>query len=159
MPDSTYDHDILAWSAHQADLLRRVSRGERVNGVDWAHVVEEIEDVGLSQLNAVRSYLRLMLIHLLKLQGWPDSATANHWKQEILTFQADAEQRFAPSMRQAIDLDALYARALRQVRVAMIDGIAPRPWPDTCPVALDALLHDDIDTLQERFNTTPTPPP
>jgi hypothetical protein len=65
MPDELYDHDILAWSQYQSSLLRRVARGERVNEVDWPHVVEEIEDVGLSELNAVRSYLRQLLVHLL----------------------------------------------------------------------------------------------
>ena len=78
MPDDLYDRDVLAWSAHQADLLRRLARGERVNDVDWAHVVEEIEDVGLSQLNAVRRYLRLMLVHLLKVHGWPASSSLRH---------------------------------------------------------------------------------
>jgi hypothetical protein len=50
-----------------------------VNDVDWARVVEEIKDVGLSQLNAVRSYLRLMLVYLLKLRGWPESPAAADW--------------------------------------------------------------------------------
>jgi hypothetical protein len=53
MPDDLYEQDILAWSDHQADLLRTVARGQRVNGVDWEHVVEEIEGVGLSELNAM----------------------------------------------------------------------------------------------------------
>jgi len=158
MPDSLYEHDILAWSAHQAALLRRISLGERVNDVDWAHVAEEIEDVGVSQLNAVRSFLRQMLVHLLKLQGWPDSASANHWRQEVMAFQADAEQRFAPSMRQLINLDALYGKALRQIRVAEIDGVPPRAWPETCPVGLDALLNDDVVALQERFGALPDMP-
>jgi hypothetical protein len=66
MPDDLYDRDILAWSEHQSALLRRVARGERLNDVDWDHVVEAIQDVGLSELNAVRSCLRQMLVHLLK---------------------------------------------------------------------------------------------
>jgi hypothetical protein len=53
MPDDLYDRDILTWSEHQSFLLRRVARGERVNVVDWPHLVEQIEDVGISQLNAV----------------------------------------------------------------------------------------------------------
>ena len=57
MADELYDRDALAWSEWQAALLRRVARGERVNGVDWDHVVEEIEDVAISELNAVHSYL------------------------------------------------------------------------------------------------------
>jgi Domain of unknown function DUF29 len=41
-----YDTDILAWSKRQADLLRRVAAGERVNDqVDWGNVAEEIEDI------------------------------------------------------------------------------------------------------------------
>jgi hypothetical protein len=71
MADDLYDHDALAWSERQATLLR----GERVNDVDWDHVVEEIEDVGLSELNAVYSYLRQILVRLLKLHGWPDLAS------------------------------------------------------------------------------------
>ena len=93
MPDDLYDHDILAWSRHQADLLRRVARGERVNDVDWEHVVEAIEDVGVSQLTAVQSYPRLLLVHLLKLRCWPDSPLVGHWRGGIVSFQADAAQR------------------------------------------------------------------
>jgi hypothetical protein len=52
-----------------------------VSDVDWEHVVEEIEDVGLSELNAVHRYLRLRLVHLLKLQGSPDNAAAGHWRR------------------------------------------------------------------------------
>ena len=122
MPDDLYDRDILAWSQHQADLLRRVARGERVNEVDWEHVVEEIEDVGLSQLNAVQSYLRLMLVHLLKVHGWPESPSVGHWRGEIVSFQADAAQRFTPSMRQKIDPDRLYRLAREQVSAASYDG-------------------------------------
>jgi hypothetical protein len=59
MPDGLYERDILVWSKHSG---RPLARGDRVNDVDWAHIVEEIEDVGLSQLNAVRSYLRLMRV-------------------------------------------------------------------------------------------------
>ena len=65
MPDDLYHRDALAWSAEQADLLRRVARGEAVNGIDWGNVVEEIEDVGRSEFGAVRSYLTQVLLHQL----------------------------------------------------------------------------------------------
>ena len=151
MQDDRYERDILAWSLHQADLLRRVASGKRVNDVDWSHVVEEIEDVGLSQLNAVRSCLRQMLVHLLKLHLSPDSAAANHWGQGVMTFQADAEQRFSPPMRQLIDVDAIYARAARQVRGAEMDGVPAVALPDRCPVGLDALLTQDVAGLVALF--------
>lgn len=151
MTDGLYERDILSWSEHQAVLLRRLARGERVNDVDWEHVVEEIEDVGLSELNAVRSYVRLMLVHLLKIQGWPDNTAADHWRQEIVSFQSDAAQRFAPSMRERIDMSELYARALKQLKDTQIDNTAPHPWPAVCPSSLDDLLNGDRGALELRF--------
>jgi len=150
MPDELYDRDVLAWSEHQADLLRRLARGERVNDVDWLHVIEEIEDVGLSELNAVQSYLRQILVHLLKAQGWPDHASVPHWREEVAAFQAEAAQRFAPSMRQRIDLDRLYARALKQLTAADY-GRPPLLWfTDRLPT-VDQLLNDDVAVLEARF--------
>jgi hypothetical protein len=56
---SDYDNDILIWSEHQADLLRRHTAGERANdeAIDWPNIIEEIEDVGRSVLRSVESLL------------------------------------------------------------------------------------------------------
>ena len=49
-----YDADVLLWSERQADLLRRLAAGERVNDqVDWENVIEEVESVGSEQLHSV----------------------------------------------------------------------------------------------------------
>jgi hypothetical protein len=155
MPDGLYERDILSWSEHQADLLRRLARGERVNDVDWEHVVEEIEDVGLSELRAVESCLDLMLVHLLKVHGWPNGTSASHWRAEIGSFQKSAARRFAPSMRQRIDVAKLYADALEQLDGVDYDGVVPRPWPVTCPFTLDDLLTERRSVLAARLNPTP----
>lgn len=149
MPDDLYDRDVLLWSQQNAELLRRLARGERVNGIDWVHVVEEIEDVGLSELNAVRSYLRLMLVHLLKLRGWPNSPSVPHWRTEVVSFQKDAARRFAPSMRQRIDIRDVWADAREQLEAASYDGQDSPPWPATCPVTLDQLLQARRSDLEQ----------
>jgi hypothetical protein len=41
--DGLYERYVLAWSQHQAGLLRRLGRGESVNDVDWANLAAEIE--------------------------------------------------------------------------------------------------------------------
>jgi hypothetical protein len=151
MPDDLYDRDVLAWSEHQAELLRRVARGERVNDIDWTHVVEEIEDVGLSELHAVQSYLEQLLAHLLKLRGWPDLRARDHWRSEIVTFQAGAVRRFAPSMRQRIDLDGLYATAVRQIEPLRHGGRPAVPPPAGCPVTLEQLLGASRQDLEAAF--------
>jgi len=147
MPDGLYERDILAWSQHQADLLRRLGRGERVNDVDWTRVAEEIEDVGLSELHAVESFLNLIVVHLLKLHAWPDSEACAHWRGEIVAFRNNANRRFAPSMRQRIDVGALYAEAVEQLWET-----APNlHWPAENPFALDDLLKENTGTLLSRL--------
>ena len=47
MASDLYEADILEWSQHQADLLRRQAAGEKLNETpDWTNIIEEIEDVG-----------------------------------------------------------------------------------------------------------------
>jgi hypothetical protein len=152
MPDGPYERDVLAWSQHQADLLRGLGRGERVNDVDWTNVAEEIEDVGLSELHSVESDLNLVIVHLLKLQAWPDSTAADHWLTEIVVFQRNARRRFTPSMRQRIDLGALYADALDSLRAGDRRSNTPRPWPDANKLTLDQLLNGDTDDLVRHLS-------
>jgi hypothetical protein len=104
------------------------------------NLIEEIEAVGRSELRSCESLLRLALVHLLKLRTWPDSLAAGHWRSEIIGFLADARRSFTPSMRQRIDLEALYADAREQVGVGDDDSGARRATPDTCPFDLDELL-------------------
>ena len=141
MPDGLYERDALAWAEQQAALLHRLASGESVNeAVDWPNVIEEVQDVGLSELRACRSLLHQALVRLLKLHAWPRSPAAAHWRDEVMMFLADAEDRFSPSMRQRLDLDDLYADAADRVRAATDDAGAPRPLPDACLLTLDELL-------------------
>ena len=147
MPDELYERDALAWSEEQARLLQRLAAGEPgVNAaVDWPHVIEEVQDVGLSLLKACQSLLRQTLAHLLKLHAWPGSRSAGHWQDEAAAFLDDARDRFSPSMRQRIDLADEYGRALRRVRALTDDSGPPRSLPDACPLTLDDLLCRDAD--------------
>ncbi|WP_428532202.1 DUF29 domain-containing protein [Rhodopila sp.] len=137
-----YDTDILVWSERQADLLRKVAAGERINDqVDWENVIEEIESVGDEQRHAVESLLLRALLDMLKADAWPLSRDAPHWQSEARVFRAQAANRFTPSMRQRLDLDRIYRQTLRALPET-IDGQPPLPVPEVCPVTLDELLDD-----------------
>jgi Domain of unknown function DUF29 len=151
VPDSLYERDVLAWSQHQADLLRRLGRGERVNDVDWANVAEEIEDAGLSELHSVESFLDLIIVHLLKVHDSPDSLATTHWRREVVAFQKNARRRFTPSMRQRIDVEKLYREAVEEARAGIEDSPAPHAWPDANPFTLDDLLAGDHGMLLARL--------
>nr|WP_294545026.1 DUF29 domain-containing protein [uncultured Rhodopila sp.] len=137
-----YEADILLWSEQQRDLLRRVAAGEPVNETpDWPNIIEEIESVGAEQLHAVESLLLQALLHMLKARAWPQCRDVPHWLAEVRGFRDDAADRFAPSMRQRIDLARIYRRALRRMPDTN-DGQPPLPVPQDCPVTLDELLAD-----------------
>ena len=137
---SEYNSDVLLWSEHQTELLRRIAAGEPVNELpDWSNIIEEVGDVGLSSLRACRSLLVQALLHMLKAMAWPSSGETPHWAAEARRFRGDAADAFAPSMRQRIDLADLYRRALRAMPDT-IDGQVPLPVPEVCPVTLDELL-------------------
>src|SRR4051794_813087 len=119
----TYDTDVLAWSEHQAGLLRRIAAGELVNSaeLDWPHIAEEIESVGRSELRACEGLLRQALVHMLKTKIWPDSPAVPGWEEELIRFRQEAADAFSPSMRARIDMAKLYRQALRQMP-KQIDG-------------------------------------
>ena len=141
--DDVYHSDILVWSEQQAELLRRLAAGERVNDQrDWENVIEEVESVGREQLHAVESLLSQALVLMLKAQGWPQSRDVENWRADARAFRAQAANRFAPSMRQRIDLARIDRQALHALPQTM-DGQPPLPLPETCPMTLDELLSDN----------------
>ena len=78
-----YETDVLVWAEQQASLLRRLAAGERLNeAVDWPNVIEELQDVGLSELRTCQSRLMQAMTHLLKLHAWPSSQSTRDWHDE-----------------------------------------------------------------------------
>jgi hypothetical protein len=134
-----YEDDILVWSERQAGLLRRLAAGERVNDqIDWENLIEEVESVGNERLHAVESFLVQALQHDLKAEAWPLWRDAPHWRAEARRLRGDAASRFAPSMRQRLDLASIYRRALRAMPET-VDGLPPSPIAAEMPT-LDELL-------------------
>ena len=143
---SEYDSDILAWSEHQADALRRIAavlrmRRNENDEVDWENVIEEIESVGREQLHAVESLLTQAFLHDLKAEAWPLARDVEKWRADARLFRRQAKRRFTESMRQRLDIPGLYADALAGLPEKM-DGQEPLSVPQECPVTLDDLLSE-----------------
>ena len=140
MPDDMHERDILEWSVVQADLLHRLRLGEQPNDLDWDNLIDEIKDVGRSELRATTSLLARVLEHLLKIAAWPGADPERHWAAEALVMLQDARRAYTPSMAQLVDLPVLYAEALSTVSVLRIAGRAPgpvvpparSPWKNCC---------------------------
>ncbi|HVC61977.1 MAG TPA: DUF29 domain-containing protein [Acetobacteraceae bacterium] len=99
---SDYDTDLLLWSERQADLLRRVAAGERLNDqVDWQNVPEEIESQGRSDRRGLHNRIASVLVHLIKLEASPAEEPRIAWRETILEQRRRVARLIAesPSLR------------------------------------------------------------
>jgi Domain of unknown function DUF29 len=93
-----YETDILAWTEQQAAALRDLAgRRDLPNTLDLPHVAEEIEDMGQSALNAVKSFIRLILGHGIKCWADPNAPSTRHWLAEIGHRQSGLLDRLTPA--------------------------------------------------------------
>jgi hypothetical protein len=144
-----YDDDILLWSEQQAEIIRRLGRARRdlPNEFDVENVAEEVESVGRSELAAVESHLQNILVHLIKLLATPPSDAADHWRGEMFGFHSEMRRRYAPSMRQRINVDQLWRLARTQALLLLSGSSAlATSLPKDSPFLLDDLLAERLDT-------------
>ena len=82
---SDYDTDFVQWSREQADLLRRMAAGGRVNDrVDWGNVAEAAESLGKSDQRDLSSCVQTILRHLIKLMISPASDRREAWSSSAV---------------------------------------------------------------------------
>ncbi len=101
MPDGPrYDDDFYAWTQYQAEVLRSMRRAD--NRLDREHLAEEVEDLGKSERDAVRSQIRRIIEHLLKLEYSPGAEPRFDWMASI----GEARQALADKMSATLRRDA-----------------------------------------------------
>jgi hypothetical protein len=68
------------------------------------------------------------------------------WLGEVTRARDDAADAFTPSMRQHLDLDAVWRRARRGAAADLRSyGEAMAALPDSCPFTLDELLNREVE--------------
>jgi hypothetical protein len=138
---TTYDTDFYAWTQEQADLLRQGQLGK----LDIEHLIEEIEDMGMSQRRALSSRLQVLISHLLKWHYQPDKRSPS-WEAAIHIQRSEIVDLLAdnPSLRP--QLNAFIERAYPKARQAA-RGETRLPletFPLVCPYAPEQLLDTDF---------------
>ena len=66
--EELYEQDFYAWTQAQAAALRRLGELRPNLDLDFPHLIEEVADLGTSQRDTVRSQLRRIIEHCLKLE-------------------------------------------------------------------------------------------
>lgn len=143
-----YEQDFYAWTQDQAGTLRHLAETRPNLPVDFDHLIEEVEDLGRSLRHTVRSQLRRILEHCLKLRWSPATEPRHGWILGIGQARTEIEDLLTPTLRQdlAQSLPGLYAQARRETMRALLlygESDAANALPDACPWTLDELLAPD----------------
>jgi Domain of unknown function DUF29 len=117
-----YDQDFLLWSKEQADALRAAAHGGSNRELDWKHLAEEIEDLGISQRSALRSQIRRILRHLAKLEHSPASTPRQGWIETVGDARAEIEDLLetSPSLKAELSGD-IAKQTPRAIKLAIQD--------------------------------------
>ena len=143
---SLYETDFVKWAEEQATLLTK----RRFDLLDLEHLIEEVDDLAGRHRDALESYFRLILIHLLKVaytQGSRDPERV--WKRSVENARDEIQFLFEdyPSLRN--HAERLSARAYKKAVVKAHkerrdDGDEHEPLPEDCPWILDELLDHEF---------------
>ena len=146
-----YDEDFFTWAIAQAEQIRCLSdcKCAASNMLDIERLAGEIADLGRSDVLRVQSLLRQALSHIIKIICDPTSASLAHWEREVMTFILDAEDSYAPSYRQRLDIDRIWQKAQREAALALQQyGVDSQIFPETCPLDVDWLMSDDFQVQE-----------
>ena len=129
---SLYECDYYSWALVNAAAIRE----RRLKDVDLDNLAAEIEDLGKSQESALESHLKVLLLHLLKLQYQPRRSTRS-WQLTV------KEQRLAlrkvlrrnPGLRGEARLREILNDAYQEARLAAAreTRLKEECFPPDCP--------------------------
>jgi Domain of unknown function DUF29 len=146
MDSTLYQDDFYRWTREQARILRSLRVTD--SRFDRNRVAEEIEDLGKSERDAVRSQVRRVLEHLLKLEYSPAAGPRFAWEATIIDARAVLSDKLTRSLRRDVKrhLDKLYADARRSAVVGLKEHGEPgaaAELPASCPYDLDRICEQD----------------
>lgn len=136
-----YETDYYRWLVDTAYLLEE----GRFSELDVLNLVDEIEAMGKSQKRAIESYLKVLLLHLLKWRYQPDLRCGS-WQGSIFNARKGIAKRIqeSPSLKSypAIILQECYEIA--RFNAHLETGLALTVFPEDSPFSL-------VQILDERF--------
>jgi hypothetical protein len=137
----SHDTDFYSWTQEQAALLRQ----GRVNELDVANLIEEIEDMGRSEKRELESRLAVLLMHLLKWQYQPNRR-GNSWRLsiEVQRVKSRRELKQNPGLKHSLPESFSNAYIDARIQAAKETKLVKSTFPDECPWTLDQVLDDEF---------------
>lgn len=142
-PKSLYETDYHLWVLETVKQLE----SRDLAALDWENLIEEVSDLSRRDRKKLRSLLKRLLEHLLKLQYWQSELpyNQNHWKGEVRNFRQliKYELEDSPSLKSYLEevFIPTYQDALRVVSDK--SGLVIHDFPKLPIATLEQVLDEE----------------
>jgi Domain of unknown function DUF29 len=137
---SLYEADFVRWIETTAEHLRN----EDYSRVDWASLIEEIEDMSKRERKSLKSDLVVILLHLLKWQYQPEYRGGS-WRGSIREHRRRINDDLKDSPSLVPYLQEILAECYTNACLQAADetSLPLETFPFSCPYPSEALLDSD----------------
>lgn len=136
-----YEADFVEWIDKASELLKQGKFSE----LDIENLIEEVESLGRSEKNALRSNLRVLLMHLLKWQ-YQTSKRSGSWRGSIIEHRIRIQDILedSPSLKNFYPqiFDKTYQQARR--KAAEETGLSLETFPMECSYTEEQVIDNDF---------------
>lgn len=161
---SLYDEDFYAWTQEQARLLKL----GQLSRADIKNLIEEVEDMGRSELRALRSAIKQALLHMVKLAVSSADDPRAGWQVSVAKQRVEIEDVLGDNPSLQSKVHEVFKEAwpdAKKLAIAELAAFGERPsLPDSCPFSLDQLRRDgfypekdSLNKVQAKQGWRPTP--
>ena len=155
MSRSLYEQDFVRWSEEQARIIRDAGQAGTNLPIDWENVAEEIDSLGRSQRSDIRSRIRTIIAHLMKLEASPAARPRQGWFETVLTQRRDIEGVLEDSPSLRAEVPGLIEWALPRARDDTRRSLAVRA--EQPEVDLERIRYTEEQVLGDWLPETPEP--
>lgn len=136
-----YEQDYYQWLE---TTIKRLHDRQLQSG-DIDNLIEELKTLGRTEKKVLRSYLRLIVMHLLKWRYQPDKRSKS-WQITIRNNRLDVEESLQDSPSLKPKLAELLAQCYPRAVIEASDetGLPPATFPSSCPFTLEQILDQEF---------------
>jgi hypothetical protein len=138
---SLYETDFVHWVETTVEQLRN----QDYACVDWANLIEEIEDMSRRERKSLKSNLVVVLLYLLKWQHQPEFRTGS-WRASIREYRRRIKDDLKDSPSLIPYLQAVLAECYTSAREQATNetGLPLEAFPSNCPYTSEQVLDSEF---------------
>lgn len=138
---SLYDQDFYLWLQTTINVLKEGKFAE----VDLENLLEELESMGRSDKNGLKSNLKVLLMHLLKYK-YQSKKRTNSWRYTIIEHRQRLRDTFKTSPSLYRFFEDIFNESYQDARelAAGETGLSINEFPPESPFTVEEVLNPDF---------------